>query len=62
MTERIGNQDTSEQLDRASAADRTKVIVMAQVVVIVALLVIWSIFRARRSGGRSPAEPAPFES
>jgi heme/copper-type cytochrome/quinol oxidase subunit 2 len=37
--------------DRASPADRTKVIILAQIVTIVALLVVWSIVRARRSNG-----------
>jgi hypothetical protein len=32
-----------------SSADRTRVIIMSQVVVVVALLVLWSILRSRRS-------------
>lgn len=35
-------------LGRASPTDRTKVIILAQIVVIVALLVVWSIVRTRR--------------
>jgi heme/copper-type cytochrome/quinol oxidase subunit 2 len=41
---------------RASAADRTWVIILAQVVVIVALLVVWSIVRARRGCDAAPAD------
>lgn len=52
--ERMVTTDDVTRGGRASAADRTKVILMAQVVVIVALVVVWSILRARR-GSRPPA-------
>lgn len=48
----------SESPDRASAANRTVVIVLAQVVVIVALLVVWSIVRGRCSGNPPPGPPS----
>lgn len=36
-------------VEGVSAEDRTKVIMMSQVVAIVALLVLWSIIRAKRA-------------
>jgi len=52
--ERAETPDDVAPAERASAADRTKVILMAQVVVIVALVVVWSLLRARR-GSKLPA-------
>lgn len=49
MSDRSENAETVEPGPRASGADRTKVVILAQVVVIVALVVLWSILRARRS-------------
>ena len=60
----IGYEEVDEMLDRAkrarttepvdsrepvAASERTKVILMAQVVTIVALLVLWSIMRSKRA-------------
>jgi hypothetical protein len=45
--------DNEIRPDRAAAADRTKVILLSQIVVIVALLVAWSIIRGTQSAGRS---------
>ena len=41
--------------DRVSPSDRTKVILLSQVVAIVALLVVWSIIRSRQAAARSTA-------
>jgi hypothetical protein len=61
-----GYEEVDEMLDRAkrartatpvdsrepvAASERTKVILMAQVVTIVALLVLWSIMRSKRAAG-----------
>jgi hypothetical protein len=56
VTEAMEGEETTDAVmpvERASAADRTKVVLMAQVVVIVALVVVWSILRTRR-GSKSP--------
>ena len=38
-----------EPVEGVSKADRTKVIILSQVVTIVALIVLWSILRGRQS-------------
>lgn len=60
VTESTGGMEISDDVptvNRASAADRTKVILMAQVVVIVALVVVWSLLRGR--GGSKPPGSGP---
>ena len=58
MSEPAPTDSDLEHSDRASAANRTVVIVLAQVVVIVALLVIWSIVRGRCTGNPPPGPPS----
>jgi hypothetical protein len=48
-TETIGRTKQTRCVEGVSAAERTRVIMMSQVVTIVALLVIWWILRTRRS-------------
>lgn len=38
-----------QERPEVTAADRTKVIIASQVVVVVALIVLWSVLRCRRS-------------
>ena len=64
VTEAMEGEETTDAVmpvERASAADRTKVVLMAQVVVIVALLVVWSILRARRRSNPPACGPATRE-
>ncbi len=52
MLDRAKRARTAEPVDSresVAASERTKVILMAQVVAIVALLVLWSIMRSRRA-------------
>jgi hypothetical protein len=46
---RARTADPADTREPVAASERTKVILMAQVVAIVALLVLWSIMRSRRS-------------
>ncbi len=48
--ETLGHSESKRRIDGVTPQDRTQVIVMSQVVVIVALLVLWAILRARRTG------------
>jgi hypothetical protein len=52
MLDRAKRARTTESVDSrepVAASERTKVILMAQVVTIVALLVLWSIMRSKRA-------------
>ena len=51
MLKRADKPRAAESTDspRASSSERTKVILMAQLVAIVALIVVWSIVRNRRA-------------
>lgn len=50
MLDRAEKAEPSEHApQRATPEQRTKVILMAQLVAIVALLVVWSILRSKRS-------------
>jgi hypothetical protein len=48
-TEKIGPTKPRKGFAGVSATDRTRVIMLSQVVTIVALLLIWWVLRARRS-------------
>lgn len=48
---RIRTAKPVDSREPVAASERTKVILMAQVVTIVALLVLWSILRSRRATG-----------
>ena len=53
MLDRAKGARTAEPVNSrepVAASERTKVILMAQVVTIVALLVLWSIMRSKRAG------------
>lgn len=52
-TKTKGRTDQRRSVEGVSPADRTLVIVLAQVVTILALLILWSILRARRSGAEA---------
>lgn len=54
MLDRAKRARTATPVDSrepVAASERTKVILMAQVVTIVALLVLWSIMRSKRAAG-----------
>ena len=46
---RARTADSVDSREPVAASERTKVILMAQVVTIVALLVLWSIMRSKRA-------------
>jgi hypothetical protein len=51
MTKLEDTQEKPKRVDRVEGVtktDRTRVIILSQVVTIVALLILWSIIRARR--------------
>lgn len=49
FTGEVDSQDEHVESDRATSAERAKVIMLSQVVTIIALIVAWSLLRMRRS-------------
>lgn len=60
MAESADTMDEAKRMEPregVSTTDRTRVIMLSQVVSIVALIVLWSIVRNRQSGAQVPLSP-----